>query len=474
MTFKAIFPILYALGPALALAQGKRGLAYNDGALANLFSGYSHVTWGYSWGYERNGLGASLDFNPMLWGLPSSLDPQWTAAVHATGVEAILGFNEPDLGSQSNISPADAAAGYLVSLQPFAAQVRISTPAVTNGPPPNMGTGWMDQFFEHCRTCTIDFVAIHWYANNDPEGFKAHVQQFYDKYHLPIWITEFAASGSEAEQIQFLQAVLPWLDAQPYVERYAYFGVLPGFLVNEGGDGLSQLGQLLLAIPHGIFIFQKPPVYGWYLSVSAVGLNVSWSLHNVIAWMKSKPFYSRNVSMAYIASVVAVQPYWLLEIYANFAYFNNINRVFEVTRPMEPFFRDPWWIFTTCSLFYTIKRGYSFGIVELVTVSPRFGIMLAAMCVSTLFIIIDTCSLSFVFKCLCNTVILDDFRTALDRIHTYHEQRVRASAYPAIRDIGPPANAHHPPYNANSACAPTSAEVGEIVIEVPRRAGDIA
>ncbi|KAK9646385.1 hypothetical protein HCH54_005135 [Aspergillus fumigatus] len=244
---------------------------------------------------------------------------------------------------------------------------------------------------------------------------------------------------------------------------------------------------LLLAIPHGTFIFQKPPVYGWYLFVSAVGLNVSWSLHSVIAWMKSKPFYSRNVSMAYIASVVVVQPYWLLEIYANFAYFNNINRVFEVTRPMEPFFRDPWWIITTCSLFYTIKRGYNFGIVELVTVSPRFGIMLAAMCVSILFIIIDTCSvigvirsaalpigLSFIFKCLCNTVILDDFRTALDRIHTYHEERVRASAYPAIRDIRPLANAHQRPYNANSACAPTSAEVGEIVIEVSRRAGHIA
>ncbi|EAW16412.1 uncharacterized protein NFIA_057620 [Aspergillus fischeri NRRL 181] len=252
---------------------------------------------------------------------------------------------------------------------------------------------------------------------------------------------------------------------------------------------------LLLALPHGTFIFNKPPVYGWYLSVSAVGLNISWSLHNLIAWMKSKPFYSRNVSVAYIASVVLVQPYWLLEIYANFAYFNNINRIFEVTRPMEPFFRDPWWIFTTCSLFYTIKRGYSFGIVELVTVSPRFGIMLAAMCVSILFIIVDTCSvigvirsaalpigvqpfwkLSFIFKCLCNTVILDDFRTALDRIHTYHEQRRRASAYPALRDIRPPANAHQPPHNASSACAPTfeeAEEVEDIVIEVPRRAGDV-
>ncbi|KEY80258.1 hypothetical protein BA78_8253 [Aspergillus fumigatus] len=171
--------------------------------------------------------------------------------------------------------------------------------------------------------------------------------------------------------------------------------------------------------------------------------------------------------MAYIASVVVVQPYWLLEIYANFAYFNNINRVFEVTRPMEPFFRDPWWIITTCSLFYTIKRGYNFGIVELVTVSPRFGIMLAAMCVSILFIIIDTCSVIGVIRSAALPI-------ALDRIHTYHEERVRASAYPAIRDIRPLANAHQRPYNANSACAPTSAEVGEIVIEVSRRAGHIA
>jgi hypothetical protein len=235
---------LLSLGPALALAQGKRGLAYNDAALANLFNGHDQVTWGYNWAIHRNGLDNSREFSPMLWGLPSSLSPEWTAAVQTAGVENILSFNEPDLGSQANISPSDAAAGHLAYLEPFAGQVRISTPAVTNGPPPNMGTGWMDQFFQHCNTCTIDFVAIHWYANNDPEGFKSHVQQFYDKYHRPIWITEFAASGSEEEQISFLQDVLPWLDAQDYVERYAYFGVFPGFLINEAGNGLSALGEV--------------------------------------------------------------------------------------------------------------------------------------------------------------------------------------------------------------------------------------
>ncbi|KAL2818480.1 hypothetical protein BDW59DRAFT_127206 [Aspergillus cavernicola] len=198
------------------------------------------------------------------------------------------------------------------------------------------------------------------------------------------------------------------------------------------------LAELILAIPHGTWIFSKEPIYGWHLSVSAIGLNVSWTLHNIIAWMKNRPFFSRKVSAIYIITVLLVQPYWVLEIYANFTYFNNINKIFLTTRPLEPLFRDPWWVLTTCSLFYTIKREYNFGIIELVKVSPRFGIMLAAMCLSLAFVVVDECSvlgafdsaslpsgvqpfwkLSFIFKCLCDTVILDDFKTALDRMRAY-------------------------------------------------------
>lgn len=197
------------------------------------------------------------------------------------------------------------------------------------------------------------------------------------------------------------------------------------------------LAELVLAMGHGTWIFAHEPAYGWYLSVTAIGLNISWSLHNVIAWMKNRPFLSQRVSRLYIITVLLVQPYWVLEIYANFTYFNNINKIFLTTRPLEPLFRDPWWVFTTCSLFYTIKRGYNFGIIELVKVSPRFGIMLVSMCLSIAFIVVDTCSvldafkdslptgiepfwkLSFIFKCLCDTVILDDFKTALDRMRQY-------------------------------------------------------
>jgi hypothetical protein len=90
---------------------------------------------------------------------------------------------------------------------------------------------------------------------------------------------------------------------------------------------------------HGTFIFPHEPTYGWYLSVTAIGLNVSWALHNVISWMKIRPFLSRKVSIFYIATMVLCWPYWVLEIYANFTYFNNINDIFLKTRPLEPLFR---------------------------------------------------------------------------------------------------------------------------------------
>lgn len=55
-------------------------------------------------------------------------------------------------------------------------------------------------------------------------------------------------------------------------------------------------------------------------------------------------------------------------------------------------------MFTTISLFYTIKREYNFGLWELVFISPRFGVMLASMCLSIIFIVVDTCSVLNAFS----------------------------------------------------------------------------
>jgi hypothetical protein len=74
-------------------------------------------------------------------------------------------------------------------------------------------------------------------------------------------------------------------------------------------------------------------------------------------------------------------------------------------------------------------------------ISPRFGIMMLAMVLSIIFTIIDICAvtdtlksvlpiginpfwkLAFVFKLLTDSVILDDFKTALDKLSRYNLSR---------------------------------------------------
>ncbi|PTD02794.1 hypothetical protein FCULG_00008998 [Fusarium culmorum] len=168
--------------------------------------------------------------------------------------------------------------------------------------------------------------------------------------------------------------------------------------------------ELLLAIPNGFFTFFDPPAWGWYLSSTAIFLIISWNLHNVIAWIKNKPFLSKRNNYIYIGTIILVQPYWVLEIYTNFAYFNTSNsHLFSSTRPLEAVCRDYPHI-------------------------PRFGLLLLSMSLSIIFITVDLLSVTpvipigyinpfwkfaFIFKCFTDTIVLDDFKTALDKLSRY-------------------------------------------------------
>ncbi|CAA9963768.1 hypothetical protein PTMSG1_07127 [Pyrenophora teres f. maculata] len=200
--------------------------------------------------------------------------------------------------------------------------------------------------------------------------------------------------------------------------------------------------QLILGLWQSFWLFFPNPVHAWWLSVAAIFLNASWSLHNVIAWMKIKPFFSQPVSYIFIGTVILAQPYWVLEIYANFAYFHGVNKLFLHTRPYEALCRDPWWIFTTIYLFWVIKSQYELSIKEIIRISPRFGIMLLSMVLSIIFIVLDILCVTkaiglpgptginpfwkfaFVFKCLTDSVVLDDFKVALDRLRAFRISRL--------------------------------------------------
>jgi hypothetical protein len=78
-------------------------------------------------------------------------------------------------------------------------------------------------------------------------------------------------------------------------------------------------------------------------------------------------------------------------------YFGDRSKIFVYTRPWEALFRDPWWIFTVTNLFWVIKTQYDFTFVELVRVSPRFGVLLAAMLLSIAFLLVDILAVTHVF-----------------------------------------------------------------------------
>lgn len=120
-------------------------------------------------------------------------------------------------------------------------------------------------------------------------------------------------------------------------------------------------------------------------------LYLSYNLHNIINWIKLKPFLPRWGLHLYLWSVIAVFPFWIAEIYFNFAYHNHLggHEHFRQIRPFEALFREPWWIFTTIYLVYIIKRCYNLSIDRLVRLEPRFAMLMASIALSLAFIIAD-------------------------------------------------------------------------------------
>jgi hypothetical protein len=197
-------------------------------------------------------------------------------------------------------------------------------------------------------------------------------------------------------------------------------------------DTLADRLKLTLAIWHGTFIFVEDPMYGWYLSATATLLFISYFLHNVVSWLKIRPFLPLWGSRLFIISLLCVQPFWVAEAWSNFSYFNWLGSYRYANtqmRPWEALVRDPWWIFTTWKL---IKKTYGFKLWALIRINPRFGIMLLCMAFSIVFLATDIAvsaarveansginpywRFALVFKCASDTIFLDDFKSVLDDI----------------------------------------------------------
>lgn len=248
----------------------KRGLAYGHHSIADLKAISPGVSWWYNWDFRpdqdlRAGAyrDAGVEYAPMIWGSASDR----TAAKTAIGDDArvLLGFNEPNFGSQANLS-AKAAAGLWPELEAIAdaKDLRLVSPAVNFCGGDCQDTDpfhYLDAFFAACTGCRVDAVAMHIYVGCSPTGDNKaaylinHVETYKKRFTQPLWLTEFACDSAKsvAEQRAFLEDAVAYLEAEPRIERYAWFSGRASNVANVdllGASGeLTELGKAYVNAP---------------------------------------------------------------------------------------------------------------------------------------------------------------------------------------------------------------------------------
>jgi len=202
-----------------------------------------------------------------VWGKAAELSDNDLASkiLVGPGTKYLLGYNEPNFTAQANLTPAQAAAGWPY-LEKAADQLGLKTvsPALNfcgggcNQTDPFV---WLDQFLAACSNCRIDYVALHSYACESNWFLDTYMKQAVDKYYTrgnpqrKIWLTEFAcadaapAGGWTTAQIQsYMNTVIPWLEREPAIFRYAWFGDTTGrptgTYVTPSNALLAGAGQL--------------------------------------------------------------------------------------------------------------------------------------------------------------------------------------------------------------------------------------
>ena len=224
-----------AAAPAHIASGAKKGVGVWSFGGVNQALAASGASWYYTWSTQHSGITtpSSGSFVPMIWGAKSVTDSS-LAQARSYG-PYLLGFNEPDMAQQSNMTVDQA-----LELWPklMAAGKILGSPAVAYGG--DTAGGWLDRFMSgaEAKGYRVDFITLHWYGGDfrtpqAVEQLKSYLAAVYARYHKPIWLTEYAlidfSQGtrfpSAQQQADFVTASTKALDGLSYVQRYAWFGL---------------------------------------------------------------------------------------------------------------------------------------------------------------------------------------------------------------------------------------------------------
>lgn len=237
------------------------------GVITNQDEIAANVTWFYDWGIRDTTI-STREFVPMAWGRNSAADLRVDSVINKDSVTHYLAFNEPDGDGQANLYVSEALPLYKNLLR---AGYRMGSPV---GKEEGYAT-WVDSFTTEAEKQKMhyDVVCVHWYdwgnwlstLNANPTAtqvlnrFKAYIDNVWNLYKKPIWVTEFNANVNRSAAVNqaFFELALPWMDSDPRIERYAPF-FEDHFPLRDANGNLTAMGTMynaynsVLAYPQNV------------------------------------------------------------------------------------------------------------------------------------------------------------------------------------------------------------------------------
>ena len=217
--------------------------------------------WHYTWNRDmKEEIPDGVEYVPMFWGAGSVSDNEIArikGLADAGKVKYILGFNEPDLKSQANMTVNEA-----IALWPKLEEIGVPLGSPV---PAGLKNGWLAEFMTkaNANNLRVDFICLHLYKKNDPQVFLDDVDKTYQAYGKPIWITEMSVKDHNAktvaenkfslpEVLETMKILLPELYKRNYLSRFAWFTATqdspnyPGnasSILYDEDDNLTILGE---------------------------------------------------------------------------------------------------------------------------------------------------------------------------------------------------------------------------------------
>jgi len=230
-------------GPA---GGGKVGLAWPNGPSQNIKPFVNkHVGYYYTWSPNNIPQADELGvmFLAQFWG--DRQTSEFSRLVKKGYAHGILGFNEPEMPGQSNMSPAHGAFLWKTYIEPKHHEGfdMICSPATSSSP---KGMVWVKEFLKECNgQCTWTCTATHFY-DTTAEKLISYLKLWHDTFGKDVILTEFACQNfnggpqcSKSEIEAFVTESVKFMEGTSWMMGYFAFG----FMKNM--QGVNTLNQLM-------------------------------------------------------------------------------------------------------------------------------------------------------------------------------------------------------------------------------------